>query len=167
MANPISSFNGQLRAVLLGGLTAGALDLIYAFSVYGARGIAPQRILHSIASGWLGDAAYRGGMASAMLGVLSHFGITCLAATCYVLVIQRNRNLGVHPVLSGVLFGAVMFVVMNYVVVPLSAAVTRPPRGVFFFLGLAVHMVLVGIPIAWFAQRGMRQVTQEAPHSAV
>lgn len=145
----------QLRAVLLGGVTAGVLDLLYAMTAYGLRGVTPQQILQSIASGWLGRAAYQGGLPSALLGALSHFVILCVAAAIFVAVGQRLRVLLLHPLLSGAAFGVGIFVVMNYVVVPLSAAATQSPRGAFLYMGIAVHVTLVGMPIAWFAQRGV------------
>lgn len=51
---------GSVRAILWGGLIAGALDLLYAFVWYGPRGVSPVRILQSIASGLLGADAYEG-----------------------------------------------------------------------------------------------------------
>jgi len=42
---------GWARAILWGGLAAGALDITAAFVVYGLRGATPLRILQSIASG--------------------------------------------------------------------------------------------------------------------
>ena len=46
-----------LRVVLFGALVAGTLDLAYAFTAYGLKGIAPLGILQSIAAGWLGKAS--------------------------------------------------------------------------------------------------------------
>jgi hypothetical protein len=142
-----------LRAALLGGLVAGALDITYAFVAYGLLGVTPFRILHSVASGWLGRAAYEGGAATAALGLASHLFITCAAATLYVLASRRVPALAEHPLICGGLFGVAVFGVMNYAIVPLSAAIVGPPRGVFYPLGLLVHIFLVGVPIALFARR--------------
>lgn len=142
-----------LRAALLGGLVAGALDIAYAFVAYGLLGVTPFRILHSVASGWLGKAAYDGGAATAALGLASHLFIACVAALIYVLASRRLPMLTTHPLICGGLFGLAVFIAMNYVIVPLSAAVVGPPRGVFYPLGVLVHVVLVGMPIALFARR--------------
>ena len=60
-----------LQAVLGGALAVGVLDLLDALIFFGARGVAPELILHSIASGLLGMAAFRGGAATAALGRMS------------------------------------------------------------------------------------------------
>ncbi|MET0400246.1 MAG: hypothetical protein ABW277_25880 [Longimicrobiaceae bacterium] len=53
-------------AVLLGTLAVGVLDLLDPLVFFGARGVPPVRILHSIASGLLGRAAFAGGLPTAL-----------------------------------------------------------------------------------------------------
>ena len=51
----------RFRYAVYGGLVAGALDLIYISSFVAVLyGLGPQRILHSIAAGWVGHEAARG-----------------------------------------------------------------------------------------------------------
>lgn len=144
------------NGVLLAGLVAGALDLLYAVIAYSFVGVPPERILQSVASGWLGRAAYTGGATTAVVGALSHFAICIVAAAMYEGLSRRLRVLVERPFICGPVFGLVMFVAMNYVVVPLSAAAVRPPAGVFLWVGILVHMVLVGLPIAWAVVRLIR-----------
>lgn len=141
-----------LNAALLGGLLAATLDLLYACSVYAILGVSPLTILQSIASGWLGDAAYQGGMATGVLGLLSHFSIVCVTAILYGVICSRFAVMNLHPVSCGAAFGTGIFVAMNYVVVPLSASSVNPPRGWLCVGGLLVHMFLIGVPIALFAR---------------
>jgi hypothetical protein len=148
MATTASRVRYGIRAALMGGFMSGAADLIYAIVAYGFVGVAPITILQSIASGWLGRTAYAAGGGSALVGLLSHFFITCVAAGIYVVASTRLSFLVRRPVVSGAAFGIGVFLVMNYVVVPLSAAVSASPRGVFLVAGLIVHMFLVGVPIA-------------------
>jgi hypothetical protein len=55
-----------LRAVVVGSLVPGTLDLPFAVLVYGyARGGSEEDVLHSIASGWLGRKAFAGGVPGA------------------------------------------------------------------------------------------------------
>jgi len=150
----VALFDGKaLRAALFGGLVAGGLDITYAFIAYGVRGVTPFRILHSVASGWVGEAAYEGGAATAALGLVSHLGIACIAAALYVFAGRQWRVLVERPVICGGLFGVAVFITMNYVVVPLSAAAVGGPKGIYYPLGLLVHIFLVGVPIALFARR--------------
>jgi hypothetical protein len=142
-----------LEAILLGGLMAGILDITYAMTAYGIIGVPARAILQSIASGWLGKAAYSGGWPVAMLGLASHLFITCVMAGVFVAAARRVSLLRNQPLLSGMVFGLCAFVVMNFVVVPLSAAAVRPPRGWFLAGDLLSHMLLVGVPIALAARR--------------
>jgi hypothetical protein len=147
-----------LRAIFWGGLVAGALDITYAFVFYGLRnGLSPARILQSVASGLLGADAFKGGLGVAALGAALHFLIAFTAAAVYYAASRRLNFLLRHAVACGVVYGVLIYALMNYVVVPLSAA---PPRGapppVVLVTGLLVHMFFIGLPIALFARRYSR-----------
>jgi hypothetical protein len=60
-------------AILVGGLIAGAIDITYALGFSASRGVAPTRILQSVASGLLGPSSFEGGTATAALGFVLHF----------------------------------------------------------------------------------------------
>lgn len=109
------------QAILWGGLSAGVLDFIGACVSNAARGVTPLRIAQSIASGWLGRAAFEGGYKTAALGVVSHFLIAFGAAAVFCLVSQTLRWLAEHPWISGALYGVAVFWFMQLVVLPLSA----------------------------------------------
>ena len=65
-----------LKTIVIAGLVAGALDITYAFIIWGLRGVSPIRIGQSVASGLIGrEAAVGGGTATGMLGLLLHFGV--------------------------------------------------------------------------------------------
>jgi hypothetical protein len=132
-------------AILWGGLIAGASDISYA-CIDGLRvGRPVARTLQSVASGLLGRAALEGGWESAGLGLLLHFSIAMGAATTYYAASRKVAILTDRPWTSGVLFGALVYLFMNLIVVPLSAAPFRIPLRI---PGLLVHMFFVGLPIA-------------------
>jgi hypothetical protein len=136
-------------AVTFGGLMAGGLDLAYAFTVYGARSVAPLRILQSIASGVFGREAYLGGLELGVAGAALHFAMAALMAAAFVVASLKAPRLLTAPLACGAAYGLGLFVVMNYIVVPLSAAYpgTRP-TGWLFVGSVLAHMALVGAPIA-------------------
>jgi uncharacterized membrane protein YagU involved in acid resistance len=142
------------KAAFLGGAIAGTLDMTYAFLAYGARGVSPGAILQSIASGLLGRDAYAGGAFTAALGLVLQFLIATLMAGGFVVLSRLAPLLLRRPLLTGAVYGLFLYVLMNYVVVPLSAAYpgTRP-QGWMLAGALFAHVVLVGIPIAWIASR--------------
>lgn len=150
------------RAIVFGGLVAGALDLLDAFVFFGWRsGATPMGILHSIAAGWLGrDAARAGGVLTAALGLFSHFLIAMLFAAAYVIGSRQIPALRRNWILWGVLYGLAAYVVMTWLVVPLSnaGAANRTltfalPVASVLINGLLIHAFGVGLPIAFFASR--------------
>lgn len=138
-----------LKMVIVAGLLAGMLDIAAALAYHGFSGIAPHRILQGIAGGLLGSDAYGGGWKTAMLGLLLHFAIMFVIAIVYVIVARRLVFLMRHPWFSGIVFGTVVYFVMNGVVLPLSAF----PHDVSFaparmVPALVIQVLFVGIPIA-------------------
>src|SRR5258708_16937004 len=109
-----------LRAILLGGLIAGTLDISYAciFS-YIRRGTSPVRVLQSVASGALGQSAFKGGAKTAALGLVFHFLIATIAAAVYYLASRPLSLLVNQAIICGPLYGVCIYLVMNFVVLPL------------------------------------------------
>lgn len=145
------------KGILAGGVIGGVLDIIFAFVFYGLRGTPPVRILQSVASGLLGKKAFDGGAGTAALGGVFQLFIPTVAAAVYY---GFDRTLPVvrrHPAVCGVLFGVVIYGVMNFVVLPLSAIPWKPryPIGVVI-PGLLAHMFLIGLPIALAVRRFSR-----------
>jgi hypothetical protein len=144
---------GAARAIAWGGLAAGALDITAACVFYALRGVAPVRILQSVASGLLGAAAFQGGAATAALGLGLHFTIAFGAAGVYALGRRLLPVLSERLVLSGLAYGVVVYLVMNFVVLPLSAVAVRPFDPKVAVPMVVIHMLFVGLPIA-LAWRG-------------
>jgi uncharacterized membrane protein YagU involved in acid resistance len=146
-----------VAAILWGGLIAGTLDLTYACVSWGLRGVSPVTIMQSIAAGVLGPASFEGGVGSATLGVLLHYFILIVAAALYYAASRKFDLLTRRAVGCGLLYGVAIYVVMNFVVLPLSASAYRPTLTLgSVALNLSVHMILVGLPIALMVRRSMR-----------
>ena len=144
------SWRGIALTILLATAVAGTLDITDA-CVYWAvtKGVPPERIFQSVASGLLGKAAFKGGAQTAALGLALHFGIMAVMVAVYALASLRLPILTKRPVVMGLGYGLATYLVMNYVVLPLSRA---GPRGSFvlpnFINGLMAHLVLVGLTVA-------------------
>ncbi|MGH9592783.1 MAG: hypothetical protein ACRD5L_06805 [Bryobacteraceae bacterium] len=151
-ANP-SRKSGAFPAIFWGGLLCGVLDISSAIVAYGMRGVRPIRIFQSVASGWMGAAAFRGGMATAALGALFHFKIAFVAAAVFYLASRKISFLTAHPVWSGLLYGECVFVFMHFVVVPLSHVQSGPYSWALLATGPLGHPFLVGLPIALATKR--------------
>lgn len=105
-------------ATLVGGLLAGTIDIGAAALI---NGLDPRVILRFIAGGLQGKAALQGGAASAWLGLFLQWGMGIVIAAIFVTAALRLRWMVTRWFLAGLAYGVVVFVVMNYVVLPSSA----------------------------------------------
>jgi len=139
-------------------LMVGILDIVYAISFsYFRSGTSPQRLLQGVASGALGRAAFDGGWRTAAMGLGFHFLIVIIITLLYFAAAARVRALIRHPVILGSLYGIVIYIVMNYVVIPMSQIGVRPrPPLPVMVTGILVHMFVIGTLIALGARRAYR-----------
>ena len=148
--------------VVLGGPTAGVLDISDGFGVAVLNGATHVRVMHTIASGVLGRGAYQGGAPAAALGLGLHFLIAMGAATTYVMASRRLPVLLRRPLWCGLAFGLAVWAVMYYVVLPITfSRPNRIPAWPLLINQLGIHAIGVGLPIALFASRSARP-----PHRA-
>ena len=141
-------------AILIGGLIAGTLDILYAISFSAWRGTPPQTLLQFVASGLLGSASFEGGNTTAALGLLLHYLMMLVIAAIFYGLSRQLPFLVRKPIVWGPAFGFLVYWVMNLVVMQLSAT---PNKWRFipisFATGVVVHMFFIGLPIAWAAAR--------------
>lgn len=136
---------------------AGALDILFAITYwYLKAGVPAMRILQSVAAGLLGRESFAGGAATATLGLGLHFAIAAAMAFVYYATASHWRALGTRPLVWGSVYGLILYGVLNFVVVPLSAAPTSPKDMLWVALSIAAHVVLVGIPIAFGTHFALR-----------
>jgi hypothetical protein len=143
--------SSALLAIAVGGLVAGALDLLQACILFG------WDIPLAIAGGLLGPRAFHGGVAIYVLGVLLHFFIAFSAAGVYYAASRKLAFLREYPLVCGLFFGAAVEEVMRLVVLPLSALHAKGPYELHDLItGLLVHMVVIGLPISFSVRRFAR-----------
>jgi uncharacterized membrane protein YagU involved in acid resistance len=126
-------------AVLIGGLIAGTIDIGAAALINRAD---PLLICRFIARGLIGKAALQGGAPATALGVALQWLMSIIIAAIY---------------------GVIVFFVMNYVVVPLSAVRKVPHFTVLSFSENMLAMLLFGLIIAYAIHRGALQTGVAAP----
>lgn len=150
------SRNQAAFAILVGGSIAGVLDITYAIAFSVLRGGTAVQLLQTVASGLLGASSYEGGIATATLGLSLHFLLAFMFAAAFFVIGRRHRILTRHAVAFGVLYGLVVFAIMNFLVLPLSAfphPVTFPPLATV--TDLLSHMLFIGLPIAFATRRAL------------
>ncbi|HET9836864.1 MAG TPA: hypothetical protein VFR84_01430 [Candidatus Angelobacter sp.] len=89
------------------------------------------------------------------MGLFLHFLIAFIWAVIYYVASRQIAFLTVRPVIAGLIYGEFVWVMMNFVVVPLSAIHRWPPRTdpASIVTGPILHTVLVGLPIALAVSR--------------
>lgn len=153
-----------MKSLIYGGLIAGTVD-IGAASIINA--LNPLIILQAIATGLLGRASFQDGAGSMVLGLLLQWGMSILIAAFYTLAANRWPVLARRWFLWGTLYGVVVFIVMNYVVVPLSAAPFKPTHALSWFVENGLAMLVFGWIIAYTANRFLTAARPAAAHAAV
>jgi hypothetical protein len=145
-----------LRAILAAWLLCGVMDLSAAFITAHSYGVGPVRLLQGITTGLLGQASYNGGWQTAALGAAIHFFVAFCAATVFYLASRKMTFLTRRPIVSGILYGVAVYVVMYWVVVPLSLIHRRPFSWKATVVAIITHMVCVGTPISLMVRRYSR-----------
>jgi hypothetical protein len=136
--------------VATAGVAAGAIDLGFNTVKALNAGTSVLRPWKGVAAALLGkDAVIQGGDAMAIIGVALHFLITIGAAAIYYFVAKRLGWLVRHAFLSGLVFGALFFLAMNYVILPLSV-IGHPlyVGGETIAMALPGHIIMIGLPIS-------------------
>jgi hypothetical protein len=144
--------------IFWGGLIAGTLD-ITAACVYSwiRANVSPVRVFQSVASGLLGPSSYTGGAKTAVLGLALHFLIATTATALFYFVSLKLRFMIEQPVTWGLVYGVLVYLFMNFVVLPLSALQQRtaPPLS-SRIINMLIIMFCVGLPISLIVRRFSR-----------
>jgi hypothetical protein len=145
-----NSRNSLLRLSVIGGLILGMLHLIiqswFIFSLLEKNPLIS--VLQYVASGAMGNAAFEGGLATALLGLVLDFLMTTVMAGVFILSADRIPLLRQHVIPGSLLYGFGVFIVMNFIVLPLSAAPPLPAPPMWLFIEIILeHILLVGLPL--------------------
>lgn len=144
--------DGAFGIVVRIGLIAGTLDISENLIFNAFRHITPVMIFQYIASGLTGRWAFGAGMESVLLGVAIHYAIALFWTAAYWAASGRMAVLVRWPVACGLAYGAVVYLIMNFVVLPLTrvpharAAMTVASRvsgvlALLFCIGLTVAVL--------------------------
>lgn len=138
---------------LKAGLIVGTLDISAAFLYYFIRtGNNPLRVLTFVASGIFGKAAFAGGAEMMVAGLVFHYIIATTFAFIFFWLFSRIDGLRKIGLLSGIVYGIIVWMIMNLIVVPLSN-VSRPPfRWDGALINMLILIVCIGIPLSLMAK---------------
>src|SRR5262245_56537675 len=111
---PLTARRSLVRPIVLGGMFIFISQIIHQWiTVTLLQGNPFILVWQYIASAILGNAAFEGGIATALLGVFIHLIISLVIAGVFILSADRIPLLRRHPIASSLLYGFGVFVVMN------------------------------------------------------
>jgi hypothetical protein len=143
------------RPIVVATLVCGTLDILFATLLTLLRGREPAAMLRYVASGPLPGATEWGG-AGSLLGLAVHFTLMAIMVAVFVLAARQWPALLDRPALSGLIYGLITYVAMNWIVVPLRFPAAFPPKPLSIATQLFAHIILVGLPTAFIARRHLR-----------
>jgi len=151
--------SGAFRTIVIAGLVVGVLDISSAFIIWWLRGVGARRGLQGIAAGLLGASSFDGGLVTAGFGLTLHFFVAFVVVTIFYLASRKIEFLVIHPVVSGVLYGIVVYIVMYCFVLPGVFPTFRHRLG-NDLLAVAIHISLIGLPCALIVHRYSERTQQ-------
>jgi hypothetical protein len=144
---------------LIGGFIAGLLHFVIIQGIVFGLILKTPMIssLQFAASGIMGESAFAGGLATALFGLVLDFIMITIMAGVFIFSTDRIPLLRRNVILGSILYGFGVFIVMNLIVLPLSAAPTLPAPPLWLLIVLIVqHNLLIGLPQGILVQRNMR-----------
>jgi hypothetical protein len=143
----------QSRAIVAAIAVSGTLDILSAFAFNGIKGVGPGPVLRYVASGPFGDSMRDGGLGAAAIGLGVHYALMAIMVLVFFLVAVRIALVRRQWILSGTLYGILLYLIMYWIVVP--ARFGAMPKTDLWSVGNALfsHIVCVGLPMAFIASR--------------
>ena len=152
----LSTKASPLTTILIAGLVAGILDGSAASIQFmiNSGGKSPAIVFKYISSALVGKEAYAGGTGIVIMGILLHMLIATIWAAIFYLLYKNINWISKNILLSGIIYGILVWVAMNRVVVPL----TKIPRPASFditkaFIAMIILIFCIGIPIALITKK--------------
>jgi hypothetical protein len=141
----LTANNSLLRLSVIAGLIIGFADeIVYHWFITSVLGGVPLITVYQyIASGALGESAFAGGIATALLGVLFHYLISIVIAGVFILSADRIPLLRRYVIPGSLLYGFGVFIVMNMIVTPLSATPPLPTPAMSQLIVMIMDHILV------------------------
>ena len=144
--------------ILLICLMTGSLDAFAAILI--SHKIPPAVIFRFIASGWFGRGSMSGGSEMVLWGLFFHYLIAAIFSTVLFLIYPFMLKIFWNKYLTGIFYGIVIWLIMNFVVLPF----TNIPKShghlqlTGLIIGVAALVVCIGEPVAIIADNFYKKV---------
>ncbi|MCL6683363.1 hypothetical protein [Sphingomonas alba] len=145
----------MLKPIAIATAISGSLDILFAMILTVAFGRQIPGMLRYVGSGPFPQAMDMG-TTGAILGLVVHFALMAIMAAVLMAYLRHNPAQLANPIMVGIVYGLITYVVMNLIVVPVRFGTPLPPKTLSIATQLFAHICLVGIPMALVAKRFLR-----------
>jgi hypothetical protein len=133
---------------------AGTLDIAAAVINYLlGGGKTPVKIFQFIASGIFGKKAFSDGLWMPVLGFIFHYLIAFAWTFLFFMLYGPIRTQLKNAIATGLVYGLFIWLIMNQVVLPLSATPKMPFNIVQAVISALILMFMVGLPVSILADK--------------
>jgi len=163
----LASDPDRLTRLVRAGLLTGVVDGLFSsiLNVVAYRSTV-SRLFQGVASVLLGPEAFNGGLRTAAVGVLMHFGVAFAWSAVFLFLVLRSRRVGgvlASPygvVKVAAVYGPLIWMVMSLAVIPIL--LHRPPTITYrWWIQWFGHIPFVGIPIVASSSRESPRAARE------
>ncbi len=149
--------NSAVATIIKATIIAGVLDATAGVVVYWIfKGLNPLQVLQYIASGIFGPSVINSSFIYVVIGLLLHFIIAFAFTFAYYLAFPFIKSFAKNTYVNGLLYGAFIWLIMNYLVLP-NANIPHAPKDFVSVLELIWHSALVGLPIALVIEKNAKK----------
>jgi hypothetical protein len=144
----------NFKEIIKAGLLVGTLDILAAcIQFFINTHKEPSVVFKFIASGVFGTAAFSGGTPMIIAGLAFHYVIALAFTFVFFAIYPKLHSFLRNKILTGIFYGAFIWSIMKFVVLPLSRIPSQP----FTYSGAAIAMAIlimcIGIPLALMASK--------------
>ena len=147
--------------IIKAGLLAGTLDILSAIVYYyfktGKNGFT---VLNFVASGAFGKKAITGGTRMAAAGLLFHYFIAFCWTIVFFFIYPYLHSVIKNKIVAGLVYGILIWTIMNLVIVPMSAIPKRPFILSAAIINMVILMLAVGLPLSLITDNYYSRLTK-------
>ena len=130
-------------------LIVGTLDgMAASLHTYLKTGRSPEIVFRYVASGVFGAEAFTGGAGMIALGLLFHYLIATGWSVLYVFIHPYFKITGNRPWINGPLYGLYIWLMMQFLILPMSNVRPISPTVEGVVIGILIHMIVIGLTLA-------------------
>lgn len=146
----VQKSGSPVKMIIETGLLSGIMDMVAVMTVYRVN---PVRMCWYIAGAAFGKEAISGSVVMAVWGLAFHFFIALFWTILFFFLYPRINSFSKNIIVNGFLYGIVIWVVMNLVVLPLTKLPPTPLTTDHVIIGITIVMLMVGLPISFMVHR--------------